>query len=180
MNPRSAAEVAFGVAGIWLMVSRIPGILLSLAPSPAEPVGVVRWFGLLHFGLVAGCGLGLLLLRHRLATWLVPLPQPALSGSVPDIQAAAFSVVGLLMAAHGLAELLARLVMSTSIVERSSFWRLATPLVQLVVGLAVFFGARGVVTIWWWCAVLGSHAAMMLVAPPNKRMQLTRFRSKER
>jgi hypothetical protein len=24
MNPRSAAEVALGVAGIWLMVSRVP------------------------------------------------------------------------------------------------------------------------------------------------------------
>jgi hypothetical protein len=148
MNPRTAAEVAFGVAGIWLIVSRIPDILLTLAFSPAEPGGVVRWFGLLHFGLVAECGLGLLLLRHRLAARLVPMPQTALAGSVPDLQAAAFSVVGLLMAAHGLAELLARLVMSTSIAERSSFWRLATPLVQLVVGLAVFVGARGLVTIW--------------------------------
>jgi hypothetical protein len=148
MNPRNAAEVAFGVAGIWLIVSRMPHILVSLAFSPADPRGIGRWFGLLHFGLVAGCGLGLLLLRHRLASWLVPVPQPALSGSVPGLQAAAFSVVGLLMAAHGLAELLARLATSLPIHERVSFLRFATPLSQLVVGLAVFVGARGLVSIW--------------------------------
>ena len=51
MNPRSAAEVAFGVAGVWLMVSRIPDFGLNLALWPVGPDGVLHWVGVIHFAL---------------------------------------------------------------------------------------------------------------------------------
>ncbi len=148
MNPRSAAEVAFGVAGIWLVVSRIPDILLTLWFSAGEPAAIGRWVGLIHFGLVAGCGLGLVVLRRWLARWLVPVSEPALAGSIPGLQAAAFSVIGLLFVAHGLADLLGRLAMLLSDPQPVSLPRVAPPLVQLTVGLAIFGGARGLVKVW--------------------------------
>jgi hypothetical protein len=148
MNPRSAAAIALGVAGIWLIVSRIPEIALTLVFSPAEPDGILRWLGPIQFGVVAGCGLALVLLRHRLASWLVPTAQPDLTGSAPELQAAAFSVVGLLLLARGFADGVAQLAMSVANAERASFAQLASPLVQIAVGLALFIGARNLVTVW--------------------------------
>ena len=148
MNSRNAAEIALGVAGVWLIVSRIPELGVSLVYSALEPDGSVPWFPLVHVGLVIVCGLGLLLLRHRIASWLVPTPQPDFSGSVAGLQAAAFSVVGLFLLAQGLADLLARLTRSIADSGNASLDRLGGPLAQIAVGLALFLGARGLATIW--------------------------------
>jgi hypothetical protein len=148
MNPRNAAEVALGVAGVWLIVSRMPELGLSLVFTPRQPDGSFSWIVLLLIGLVILCGLGLVLLRHRIASWLVPMPQPDLSGSVAGIQAVAFSVVGVFLLAHGFAGLLAQLAMLVSDTWGSSVERLATPLAQVAVGLALFLGARRLATIW--------------------------------
>src|SRR3954465_12626925 len=91
MNPRPAAEVAFGVAGVWLMVSRIPDFGLNLALWPVGPDGVLHWVGVIHFALIVLCGVGLLRFRRALAAWLVPVPEPAVAGPVPGLQAAAFA-----------------------------------------------------------------------------------------
>jgi hypothetical protein len=148
MNPRNAAEIALGVAGVWLIVSRIPELGVSLVYPIAEPEGSLPWFVVVHVGLVIVCGLGLLLLRHRIASWLVPTSQPDLSGSVAGFQAAAFSVLGLFLLAQGLADILAQLTISVSGSQGSSFDRFAGPIAQTAVGLALFLGARGVATIW--------------------------------
>ncbi len=87
MNPRNAAAIALGVAGVWLVVSRFPELGVSLVYSAMEPDGSIPWFVLVHVGLVIVCGFGLLLLCHRIATWLVPTCQPDLNDSVAGLQA---------------------------------------------------------------------------------------------
>ncbi len=68
MNPRNAAEIALGVAGVWLIVSRIPDLGVSLAFLPREADGSLPWFVIVHVGLVIVCGIGLLLSRPRIAS----------------------------------------------------------------------------------------------------------------
>ncbi len=148
MNARNAAEIAFGVAGMWLIVSRIPDMGVSVVFSPDEPGGLLRWLGVVHFAVVFVCGLGLVLLRRRLASWLVPAQPAELNGSVAGLQAAAFSVVGLLLLAEGLADFLARLGYRSLLANWDpSIEQFALPLAQIVIGLGVFLGARTLVRI---------------------------------
>ena len=148
MNARDVAEAALGTAGIWLIVSRIPQFGLNLALWPLGPDGVLHWVGVIYFVLWLGCGLGLILLRRRIAGWLVASPPSELNAPVAGLQAAAFSVVGLVLLTRGLADLLGRLTMSVTYPERMTLEWLAAALAQIVIGLAVFLGARGLVQVW--------------------------------
>ena len=148
MNAREVAAAALGTAGIWLIVSRIPDFGVNLALWPLGPDGVVHWVGVIHFLLWFGCGLGLILLRRRMASWLVPSPQSELTAPVAGLQAAAFSVVGLVLLAHGVADLLGRLAMSVTYPDRMTLDWLAAGLAEIMIGLAVFLGARGLVRLW--------------------------------
>jgi hypothetical protein len=148
VNARAAAEVAFGVVGIWLIVSRIPDALLTIVALQSDPGAPLRWLGATHLGIATVCGVGLIALRFRLASWLVPESDLELSGSIPGLQAAAFSVVGLFLLSHGLADLVGRLVLAATTNEDRSFWRFALPLVHVTVGLAVFIGAPILVSLW--------------------------------
>jgi hypothetical protein len=150
VSSRSAAEVALGIAGIWLMVSRIPEFGTNLALWPVGPDGTLHWVGVVHFTLVVACGLGLLLLRRSIAARLVPEQQPDLTDSVPALQAAAFSVIGVVLLARGLADVLGRLVMAVSYSGPISMSWFAPGLAQVIVGLALFLGARGLVSVWHW------------------------------
>ena len=148
MNSRHAAEIALGVAGVWLIVSRTPELGLGLVFSPRQPDGSLSWIAIVAVGLVILCGLGLVLLRHRIAAWLVPMPQPDLGGSAAGVQAVAFSVVGVFLLAHGLAGFLAHLAMLVSDTWGSSVERLAPPLAEIAVGLALFVGSRRLAAVW--------------------------------
>jgi hypothetical protein len=158
MNPRTAAEIALGIAGVWLIVSRVPDLGVSLAFSPSDPDGSIPWFVVVHVGLVIACGIGLLLLRRRIASWLVPEPQPDLRGSAAGFQAAAFSVIGVLLLAEGLADCLAQLTLSPREGGGWSFDRVARPLAQIAVGLGLFLGSPGVANIWQSLRAAGSSA----------------------
>ena len=94
------------------------------------------------------CGLGLVLLRHRIAAWLVPVPQPELGSSAAGVQAVAFSVVGVFLLAHGLAGFLAHLAMLVSEAWGSSVELLAAPIAEIAVGAAVFVGSRRLAAVW--------------------------------
>ena len=148
MNSRNAAEIALGVAGVWLIASRLPELGLSLVFTPRQPDGSLSWILILSVGLVVLCGLGLVLLRHRIASWLVPMPQADLKVSAPGLQAAAFSVIGVFLLAQGLTGFLAQLTISVADVWDSSLERFAAPLAQVAIGLALFLGARRLATVW--------------------------------
>jgi hypothetical protein len=147
MTPRQAAEIALGVAGVWLIVSRIPDFGTSLALWPVGPDGTLHWIGVIHFVLVVGTGFALLLLRRRLAGWLVA-PDPGVTGPLPGLQAAAFSVVGIILLAQGLADLLGRLAMALPSWAGVSLTWLAVAIAQVLVGLTLFLGA-GRLSAWW-------------------------------
>src|SRR3954469_6585076 len=148
MNPRSAAEVAFGVAGIWLMVSRIPDFGLNLALWPVGPDGVLHWVGVIHFSLIVVCGFGLLRFRRALAAWLVPTAEPEVAAPIAGLQATAFSIVGGVLLAHGVAELLGRLAVSLWSPGHIPLDWLSIAIAQVIVGLLLFLGARGLAHIW--------------------------------
>ena len=148
MNAREVAEAALGTAGIWLIVSRIPDFGLNVALWPVGPDGVLHWVGVIHFMLWLGCGLALILFRRPVASWLVPASPSELTAPVAGLQAAAFSVVGLVLLAHGLADLLGRLAMSVTYPGRMTLEWLAAALAEIAIGLAVFLGARGLVRLW--------------------------------
>src|SRR3989442_11908605 len=104
MNTRKAAEIAFGVLGVWLIVASTPaiaGLVISLSLPSADQSGSLRWLGFVQIGLFLLCGLGLMLLRRRLAAWLVPNVEAVLEGSTSGFQAAAYSVIGVLSFARG-------------------------------------------------------------------------------
>jgi hypothetical protein len=152
MNSRKAAEVAFGVVGVWFIVGSIPAfpaLVFSLTSPSADQSGPLRWLGFFQLGLVLLCGVGLVLLRRRLAAWLVPNVEAVLEGSISGLQAAAYSVIAVLSFAHGLRDLVAQVALAGGGTGDGETWRLyVSPVAQMVVGLALFFGARGLVTIW--------------------------------
>ena len=150
MNMRKAAEVAFGVVGVWLIVesiAAIPALVISLTLASEDLTDPLRWLGFVQIGALLLCGLGLLRLRRRLAAWLVPNEEAVLEGSTAGLQAAAYSVIAVLSLAHGVRELIAQLVLTGT--GGADTWRLyVSPVTQIVIGLVLFFGARGLVTIW--------------------------------
>ena len=149
MNMRKAAEVAFGVVGVWLIVGSIPAFVFTLTFPPADQSGQLRGMVFVQLGLVLLCGLGLVLLRRRLAAWLVPSGDAVLESSTSGLQAAAYSVIAVLSFTRGLRDLIAQLVLGGQALGEADAWRqFVPPVAQIVVGLALFFGARRLVLFW--------------------------------
>lgn len=142
------ASVLFTAVGVFIAVSRLPEILIYAAvlaqwnpanQDPATPfsqrlVPVTALGGSLVVILV---GAGLILLRDRLADRLFsPGTQPL---SAREVQAVAYSVLGCYFAVQGLSGI-SRFGWSGQL-----DWAGAT---QLVLGVALFFGARGLSRLW--------------------------------
>jgi hypothetical protein len=130
------------------VVSRIPEFGTSVALWPVGPDGTLHWVGVIHFTLVLTCGLGLFLLRRRIAARLAPADPGELTGSVPELQAAGFSVIGVVLLARGLADGLGQLTMALVYSGPISLSWFAPAVAQVIVGLALFLGARGLVRVW--------------------------------
>ena len=80
------------------------------------------------------CGSVLVLLRDRVATLLFPAASESLNSR--EVQAVALSVLGCYFTVHGL----------SGLAEAGRFdWGSST---QLVLGIALFFGARGLARLW--------------------------------
>ena len=145
MTLRNATETALGLAGVWLMVSRFPDLLVSLVFTQGQASELL--FVLADLGLIAACGLGLLVYRRRLARWLAPEAELEITDPVAVLLAAAISVIGVVLAVSGLSAILAQLVVSVG------DWRwplglYSRSLVKLAIGLALFLGARRLVILW--------------------------------
>jgi uncharacterized iron-regulated membrane protein len=142
MTLRNATETALGLAGLWLIVSRVPDLLVSLVFAQDQ-----LFLVLADFGLMVACGSGLLVYRRRLAQWLAPADEPDRPDSAAALQTAAIWVIGVLLALSGLSAILSQLVVSVA------DWRwplgiYSRSLIRLAIGLALFFGARRLVTFW--------------------------------
>jgi hypothetical protein len=130
------------------VVSRIPEFGTSLALWPVGPDGALHWVGVIDFTLVLVCGLGLFLLRRRIAARLAPAEPGQLTVSLPELQAAAFAVIGVVLLARGLADGLGQLTMALVYSGPISVSWFAPAVAQTIVGLALFLGARGLVRVW--------------------------------
>ena len=148
MNSRQAAEIALGVAGVWLIASRTLQAGFSLVVGLTQPWGALSWAPIAYVGLALLCGLGLVMLRHRIAAWLVPTPQPIPGGVATDAQAIAFSVLAVYLVAHGLSGVAGGLPLLRSYVVSGPIERLAAPLAEIIVGVALFVGSRRLAATW--------------------------------
>lgn len=143
MNQRELASVLFAVVGVLAMVSRIPEVIihLGLLSEPALERGDSTGLSgnvpvIVIVGLILGMVLGgvLIVLRQRLADRLFPAGSERLLAE--EAQAVALSVLGAYLVVQGIARV--------TWIGRFD-WSAA---VQLVLGIALFFGARGLSGLW--------------------------------
>jgi hypothetical protein len=142
MNQRQFASVLFAVTGIYIAVSRIPEFAIHAAffyqfGSGGDVAGgetLLTGAALTATIVTAGIGVALILLRDRLARRLFPTDTAPLE--VRGLQTAAFSVIGVYFAVQGIS----RLPWSGQV-----GW---SAIVQVVLGVALFLGARGLSRLW--------------------------------
>lgn len=142
MNQREFASVMFAAVGVFIALFRLPE-LVSLALMLATWPGIREESGI-GFGAMAGtfvglvavvlAGVALVVFRHRLAVRLFGDADGAIR--VPEAQAVGLSLVGCYFAVQGAASLVA---------FGSLRWSGA---VQMILGVALFLGARGVSRGW--------------------------------
>jgi choline-glycine betaine transporter len=145
MNQRQLASVLFAVLGVFIAATRLPDLLVHAAivmqwdPAmeyPAGPVSprAISTFAVVATLLVVMIGLGLVVLRDRIAGRLFP----STPGHTPssEVQAAALAVLGVYFVVNSIPG-----IMSVGGVR----WASA---VQALLGVGLFFGARGIAAFW--------------------------------
>jgi hypothetical protein len=151
MSQRQLASVLFAVLGAFIAITWLPQIVLSigiLAAGDKVAPGAYAITYLIGAIIAALLGIVLVLVRVRLAERLFPADTGSLAAR--DTQAVALSVLG----CYFVIESVSRLV------GRGRFdW---APVTQLVLGVGLFFGARGLARVW---AAVRSTRPMS--APPN-------------
>lgn len=160
MSPRSVAEIAFTVTGVYQIATGVSYGVTSLAfvsPDLRKAQGILSvapqmWLNVIGPAVFIVVGVALVAFRRRLAARFVDERKEGDDdrGTLADAQGAAVAVIGLLFLAEGVTELL----------RDGMFWKLGglggEPSVRdlceggarVVVGLALFFGARGIVGFW--------------------------------
>lgn len=147
MSQRQLASVLFATVGVFIAALRLPEIVLGIVmmsqwdPVVTDSDPVARWSAVSSLGVLLATVLisvELVLLRDRLANRL--FPPEASSAGASELQAVAISVLGCYFAVQGLATL-------------SHMWALSgeldwAGLTQLVLGVALFFGSRGLSRLW--------------------------------
>ena len=153
MSQRQLASVLFAVLGIYVAVAWIPqvflsvGLLAQVRPDPApNDYGKIAY--VISTGIGVLLGVGLALSRDLLARRLFPVDSQPLVAR--DLQAVALSVLGCYFVIQGAAELIFRMITRHEI-----NW---SAMVELVLGLGLFLGARGIARFWTFARTAGSDA----------------------
>ena len=145
MGQRQLASVLFAAVGVFIAASRVPEIFFHLAflaqwspasENPADPVSQ-RFISIIALGnslLGVVVGSGLVLLRNRLAHYLFPADAQPIEAR--DMQAVVLSVLGCYFAVHGISRIIWPGQLDWSAVA------------QTTLGVALFFGARGLAAFW--------------------------------
>ena len=137
MSQRQLASVLFAVLGGFIAITSVPQVVLSIgvltAGVQAAPVAYAITF---LIGTITSVTLGivLVLVRVRLAERLFPADTGSLAAG--DTQAVALSVLGCYFVIESISRLVGR-----GHIE----WSAVT---QLVLGVGLFLGARGVARLW--------------------------------
>jgi hypothetical protein len=145
MSQRQLASVLFAVIGVFIALTWSPQvIILSLGMlASGDQVGPVPYAITLLIGTIIAVLLGILLVlvRVRLAEGLFAADTGSLDAR--DTQAVALSVLGCYVVIQSLPRL----------VGHGFDWLPAT---QLVLGIGLFFGARGLARLWTAARTAGS------------------------
>ena len=146
MTSRSAAEIAFGVMGVYLLASNIPSAVVSIPmafqESSLDPN--LHWLPFLGVALSLASGVGVIVFRRGLAAMLAPATEPAEDGNgTGGVQAAAIAVIGTFYFASGL-----QLFLAERLAKPTGWQSSSQTLPEMAVGAALFLGARGIVVIW--------------------------------
>lgn len=145
MGQRQLAAVLFAVVGLFIILSRLPYLFFHVInlftvepPMYGYPSRVGRRtilaVGLIAYLLSVGIGAALVFFREKLAAWLFPLESGELV--VRDAQAVAFSVLGCYFVVQGI---------HGSVFPGFNRWAAG---IQVVLGAALFLGARGLAGLW--------------------------------
>jgi hypothetical protein len=151
MSQRQLASVLFAVLGAFIAISWLPQIVVSIgivaAGNQAAPAAYA--ITLLIGAIIAVLlGIALVLIRVRLAERLFPADTGSFAAR--DTQAVALSVLGCYFVIESVSRLVGR-------------GRIDWPSVaQLVLGVGLFFGARGLARFWAAARSAGS-------SPSNER-----------
>ena len=137
MSQRHLASVLFAVLGAFIAITSLPQLVLSIGILKAGDQAAPRDYAItLAIGAIITVLLGivLVLIRVRLAERLFPADPGSLAAR--ETQAVALSVVGCYFVVTSISRLVGRGRIDWSAVT------------QLVLGLGLFLGARGVARFW--------------------------------
>jgi len=137
MSQRQLASVLFAVLGTFVAITSVPQVVFSIgvltAGVQAAPVAYAITF-LIGTIISVTFGIVLVLIRVRLAERLFPADTGSLAAR--DTQAVALSVLGCYFVIESISRLVGRGHIQWSAVT------------QLVLGVGLFLGARGVARFW--------------------------------
>jgi hypothetical protein len=167
------AALAVRIFGIYLLLQALPlamFVISQLLQSPRLRLsGFMSSFGFVFYGIYlvvfTAAGVWLLVKAVRVAAWLLPnttgnAAVPVVHGSPDGLQAVAFSIVGLYLAASAfpdVAAILAQYARFQS--DRAMFPQLIKPGIEFVVGLVLFFRSKRIAAYWQQTrAVSAAHA----------------------
>ncbi len=137
MSQRQLASVLFAVLGAFIAITSVPQVVLSIGVLTAAVRAAPTTYAITFLiGAVTSVTLGivLVLVRVRLAERLFPADTGSLAPR--DTQAVALSVLGCYFVIESISRLVGR--------GRIEWWAVT----QLVLGVGLFFGARGVARFW--------------------------------
>ena len=146
MTQRQLASALFAVVGLFIAINWFPQVVLAIGLyGPMEPnadqqppaaYAITLFVGSLIAVLL---GLTLVVLRERLAQRLFAADTGAFAGR--ELQAVALSVLGCYFAIGAIARLV---TVSRFSVSRIQWFAV----VELALGVGLFFGARGIARFW--------------------------------
>lgn len=136
---QTLARVLIGIVGIWLVASALPWLatMLTLAAFGSGTAEAAILQATL-FVVSATAGVGLLVTRARLARLLVSEESALRLPETRELEAIGFGIVGLYLAASGLANGVAHATVGAGP-------RMLAEAIRLALGLAVFAGSSRLV-----------------------------------
>jgi hypothetical protein len=147
MTSRSAAEIAFGVMGVFFVANNLTSAVVSIAMifHGSANRDDLRWIPVVGSAVSLAFGVALIALRRSLAAMLSPAAKPPEEeNGTGGLMAPAIAVIGIYFFAEGVQGFLAELLMKS----RAPFQASIEPPTMMVVGAALFLGARGLVVVW--------------------------------
>ncbi|WBU39759.1 hypothetical protein [Marinobacter alkaliphilus] len=148
-NTRSLIGAITGLAGIWLLLRQLPSYASSVFATLSGVEGVSSDLLVIHgihFAVSAVLGLTLVILRGKLAAWLVP-EESTNSLEVSSFLAIGAAIIGVYFTAQGVITL-GESYTVYRIPDTSNPYLFWNGVFSVAVGLALFLGSFGIGRMW--------------------------------